>query len=437
MINWSRKVTYQQALEYMLANLPMFSRIGPAAFKKDLNNTLALCEHLHNPHTQFDTIHIAGTNGKGSVSHILSAALQSAGFKTGLYTSPHYKDFRERIKCNGQYMPKRQVSLFIQENQHFLNQLKPSYFEMAVGLAFDYFAKQKTDVAVIETGLGGRLDSTNIIKPLISIITNISLDHTDMLGPDIPSIAGEKAGIIKAQTPALIGEFQKEAAPIYEKKSKLELASLYYAHDLASVEITGAYPGGMNLKIELTNPSIKLNLKTDLYGYYQQKNIRTALAALCLLHGKMDRFVLNEDLLKHFIPNIKSLSGFIGRMQWISNKPMILADSAHNEAGIEILMQELEYLSFKKLHIIFGTVSDKSPDKILAKLPKNAIYYFAKANIPRGMEAPQLKTLAEEHDLSGKNYNSVSEAFKTAKKSMKAQDLLLVCGSIFVVAEVI
>jgi dihydrofolate synthase / folylpolyglutamate synthase len=430
-------VTYKQALEYMLSNLPMFSRIGPAAFKKDLTNTLALCEHLHNPHTQFDTIHIAGTNGKGSVSHILSAALQSAGLKTGLYTSPHYKDFRERIKCNGQYMPKRQVSLFIQENQHFLNQLKPSYFEMAVGMAFDYFAKQQVDVAVIETGLGGRLDSTNIINPLISIITNISLDHTDMLGPDIPSIAGEKAGIIKAHTPVLIGEFQEETAPIFDDKSRQENAPLHYAHDLVSVKITDAYPGGMNLKIELTNPAIQLELTTDLYGFYQEKNIRTSLAALCLLHEKIDRFILNDFFLKKFIPNIKSLSGFIGRMQWISTHPMILADSAHNEAGIDTLMQELDYLSFNKLHIVFGTVSDKSPDKILDKLPRNAIYYFAKANIPRGMDASQLKTLAEAHDLSGMSYNSVSEAFKTARKNMKSQDLLLVCGSIFVVAEVI
>jgi dihydrofolate synthase / folylpolyglutamate synthase len=429
-------VTYEEAFEYMLSHLPMFSRIGPAAFKKDLSNTIQLCEHLGNPQTKLKCIHIAGTNGKGSVSHILASALQACGYKTGLYTSPHYKDYRERIKINGSLIPKRYVSSFIQKHRPFLDELQPSYFEMSVGMAFSYFADSQCDYVVIETGLGGRLDSTNIINPLLSIITNISFDHMDMLGDTLDAIAFEKAGIIKHDRPVLIGERQEEISFVFKDKARWEQAPLFFADEWVRVVSRQKSPQGMSLSVELLHEGKRIQTDTDLYGDFQLRNITTAVAGWILLN-KFHGIPFDPMLLSEALHNVRQRSYFLGRMHWLSTSPMILADSAHNEAGISVLLNEVNQLSYKTLHIVLGTVSDKSPDKVLSLLPEDAVYYFVKASIPRAMDAKTLAEKAEKYHLKGKNFSSVSEGYRTANAAMGHNDFLLICGSIFVVAEVL
>ncbi len=418
----------------------MFQRIGPAAFKKDLGNTLALCEHLGQPQLTFPSIHIAGTNGKGSTAHFLSAIFSAAGFKTGLYTSPHYRDFRERIKINGALIPKRAVIQFVEANRAFAEQLKPSFFEWTVGLAFDYFAKEKVDIAVIETGLGGRLDSTNVITPIVSVITNIGYDHQNMLGDTLPLIAGEKAGIIKPGIPVVIGETHPETANIFLDKAKASGSPIIFAdqHLVASpkraTETHVAYDVFQDGKLRYQDLSL------NQLGDYQHKNLVTVLQTMEVIAPMFPKFKQEKFLVEAIrvgLSNLKRLSNFMGRWEYISKSPRVLCDSAHNEDGIRLAMKAIEIIPHKKLHFVFGTVNDKPPTKVLSLLPKNARYYFAKANIPRGLDAVSLAQQGEGMGLQGKAYKSVRIALAAAKRAAAPDDLVFVGGSIFVVAEVI
>lgn len=418
----------------------MFQRIGPAAFKKDLGNTLAFCAHLGQPQLKFPTIHIAGTNGKGSTAHMLSAIFTAAGFKSGLYTSPHYRDFRERIKINGELISEKAVIDFVNENRAFAEQLKPSFFEWTVGLAFDYFAKQKVDIAVIETGLGGRLDSTNVITPLVSVITNISYDHQNMLGETLSLIAAEKAGIIKPMVPVVIGETHAETKSVFVEKAKLEKSRIYFA-DQNFTAIPKTKTDEISIFEVLKNGKPFLHdLELNHLGDYQKQNLCTVLQAMEVLAPNFYNFkneVFYENTIRLGLKHLKKYSNFMGRWEYISHAPRVLCDSAHNEDGIRQVVAALANLPKEKLHFVFGTVNDKSPSKVLSMLPKNAKYYFAKANIPRGMDAVELAQQAKDFGLEGKPYASVRRALAAAKLSAGPDDLVFVGGSIFVVAEVI
>ena len=425
-------MTYQETLDYLFAKLPMFQRVGDKAFKKDLSNTIALLEALGNPHKQFKSIHIAGTNGKGSVTHILAAVLQSYGYKVACYTSPHYVDFRERIKINGQLADEAFVIDFVARTKELIESIQPSFFEITVAMAFDYFAQQKVDLAVIETGMGGRFDSTNVITPLLSIITNISLDHQQFLGDTIPQIAFEKAGIIKTDVPVLIGEQQEETASVFLDKALECNSNLFYANELFEIADFESSFNGSSFTTFFGKR--KLHYSTDLSGQFQQKNIQTALAALLLLSGE---FEISESAKREGLENVRTSTHFLGRNMLLQDSPLAIADSAHNEAGIKELNKLLAELSFDKLHFVYGTVSDKDLTKVIPLLPQNATYYFCKANIPRGMDAHKLAEDANKLGLEGKAYQSVKEAYQEALNQAKANDLVIVSGSIFVVAEVI
>ena len=412
----------------------MYQRLGSAAYKKDLTNTIKLCESAGNPQNRIKTIHIAGTNGKGTTTHIIAGGLQAQGYKVGVYTSPHYKDFRERIKINGFYIPKSYIIDFLNRYSKDLEEIQPSFFEMTVAMAFLYFADEKVDFAVIETGLGGRLDSTNVINPLLAVITNISFDHQSMLGNTLPAIAGEKAGIIKNNIPVIIGERQKELEQIFINKAKEMSAQIHFATDHIQIIETGFSQLKKSYTVVYNKHPWIENLSTDLTGPFQERNIITGMYALKLLSEKIN---INIDKLKDFFPNLKSKTGYIGRWQVLGSDPMIIADSAHNEGGLKIIMNEIQDLKYKKLHMILGFVNDKELSTVLEFFPKNAIYYFAKANIPRGLDAELLKTESEKYGLLGNSYSSVRKAFAAAKIKAHADDLIFIGGSIFVVAEVI
>ena len=441
-------MTYQETLDYLYNQLPMFQRVGAVAFKKDLTNTLALCEALGNPQTQFPTIHIGGTNGKGSTAHMMAAILQAAGYKVGLYISPHYKDFRERIKINGEYISKNYVKKFVQKNIPLFEQIQPSFFEMTVAMAFDYFHTvpkdsfgEGVDIAVIEVGLGGRFDSTNIISPLVSVITNISLDHTDMLGNTIPEIAFEKAGIIKPKTPVVIGEKQADTTEVFQNGAQKNESPIYFASENIDIELldsSGFEYSTYNIQFKNPIASFKKldNLKVNVSGDFQEKNIATVLEAVNIINH-FTTFKINENQLRDGLEHIKTLTKFIGRWQVIGQSPTILCDSGHNEGGLKYLDNQLKKLKFNNLHVVIGFVKDKDLSKVLKLLPQNATYYFAKANIPRGLDAEILRGMAAEHGLTGKHYKSVRQALAAAKKSAQIDDLIFVGGSIFVVAEVL
>ena len=403
-------MNYTQTLDYLFGRLPIYQRIGAAAYKADIGNIVTATKHLKNPHTQFKTIHIAGTNGKGSTAHMLASILQESGKKVGLYTSPHLKDFRERIKINGEMIAQKDVVSFVKENQKKFEKMELSFFEFTVAMAFDYFAKQKVDIAIIETGLGGRLDSTNIIKPELAIITNISLDHTHLLGNTIEKIATEKAGIIKNKTPVIIGRKQKETTSIFKNISKEKNANLIYA-------------------------SSQKEYASDLKGEYQKENINTALTAIKQL--KKQGWVISEDDIEHGLLKIADNTQLLGRWQILSSNPQIICDTAHNEEGIKEIAKQLSNSKYKQLHIVFGTVNDKNLDVILDDLPKDAEYYFCNANIVRAMNAKDLKQKAAIHQLKGRIFPSVKEALKCAKDNANPKDLIFVGGSTFVVAEVV
>lgn len=413
----------------------MFTRIGAAALKKDLHNTIEMCARLNNPQHQFKTIHVAGTNGKGSTSHMLAAILQKAGYKTGLYTSPHLKDFRERIRINGKMAPKSFVKQFVNEQKKNIEEIEPSFFEVTVAMAFDYFAKEKVDIAVIEVGLGGRLDSTNIITPELSVITNISLDHTNLLGDTLAEIAFEKAGIIKTNLPVVIGEKQPETMDVFNRKAEKEKASIIFAEDQLSITNQTIKGSSLVLNIVKNKEVIFSNLALDLTGTYQQKNILTVIQSVLKLREL--GFNISEEAIYQALKNVKKLTGLQGRWQTLSKNPLIICDTGHNKAGITEIIKNISNTKYKNLHIVIGMVKDKDIDGALALLPKNATYYFCQPNLERALPVSELAQKAAQHHLAGKVFTSVADAFKNAKEKSNPEDLIFIGGSTFVVAEIL
>ncbi|MEE9438170.1 MAG: folylpolyglutamate synthase/dihydrofolate synthase family protein [Saprospiraceae bacterium] len=426
-------MNYKETTTFLFRQLPMYQRQGVAAFKKDLKNIIALCTLLDNPQEKFKSIHIAGTNGKGSVAHIIAAGLQANGYKVALYTSPHYKDYRERIKINGTFITEQAVIDFVENYKEAFLKIQPSFFEITVALALQYFADQKVDVAIIETGLGGRLDSTNVLLPILSIITNISLDHQSMLGSTLTEIAFEKAGIIKPNIPVIIGETQQDIYSIFEKKSIENKSQITVADQVSHLDIVSKDQTEYNLNFNVNDLRWIENIKTSLTNAYQLKNINTALFALYSLKNE---FKLDPISISNGVSNIHKLTHYIGRWMTVSHKPTIILDSAHNEAGVHHLTNQIAQLEYSNLHIVWGTVSDKDISKILSILPKDAQYYFAKADIPRGMDSTELMSKAKLVGLDGYDYSSVLVAFRIAKANAGEGDLIIIAGSIFVVAEV-
>ncbi len=433
---------YQQTLDYLYQQLPMFTRVGTSAFKKDLTNTLLLCEKLGNPQHKFKTIHVGGTNGKGSTSHMLAAILQTAGYKTGLYTSPHLKDFRERIRINGEMISEEKVIDFVADQQENMDQIKPSFFEMTVAMAFDYFAREKVDIAVIEVGLGGRLDSTNVIAPLLSVITNIGWDHMNLLGNSLPEIAAEKAGIIKKNTPVIIGEYQPEIATVFTEKAKQENAPLRFASEewlIEKVESEKQVLDYLEVRVRpadgIWTSFSHLVLKLDLTGLYQLKNLKNVLSALDELRKK--NFKISNDAVFMALKEVKKLTGLMGRWQTLSQNPLIICDTGHNPEGITEVVKNINSTSHQNLHFILGMVADKDIGKILSLLPKTATYYFCKPDMPRGLDAETLKIEAEGYGLKGNYFSSVKEALQAAKINASQDDLIFAGGSTFVVAELV
>ncbi|SDE29078.1 dihydrofolate synthase / folylpolyglutamate synthase [Mucilaginibacter pineti] len=422
----------------------MFTRDGASAYKANLDNTIELCNRLGNPQHEFKSVHIAGTNGKGSTSHMLAAILQTAGYKTGLYTSPHLKDFRERIRINGEMISEQTVIDFVHDHLADFDEIAPSFFEMTVGLAFDIFAKEKVDIAIIEVGLGGRLDSTNIITPLLAIITNIGWDHMNILGNTLQLIAGEKAGIIKPGIPVIIGEHQPEIAHIFIGKAEKEGSPVKFA----SEEIQNSkfkiqnINGEDKLVIEIAEQSPlplprspHLNLSLDLTGTYQLKNVKTVLLAVEELREQ--GFNITDEHITTALSNVKALTGLHGRWEVLNRQPLTICDTGHNPEGIQEVLKNIASVAYKHLHFVIGMVNDKDSSKVLAMLPKNATYYFCKPDIPRGLEAESLKLKAESFGLQGETYPSVKTALQTAQENAGDNDLVFVGGSTFVVAEVV
>ncbi|MDP4283702.1 MAG: folylpolyglutamate synthase/dihydrofolate synthase family protein [Bacteroidota bacterium] len=426
-------MTYEQSINYLYTKLPLFSRTGAKAYKADLKNTLTLCNYLDNPQNKIKTIHIAGTNGKGSVSHMLAAVFQQCGYKTGLYTSPHLKDFRERIKINGEIISESFVTGFVEKTMTVSESVRPSFFELTFVMALDYFSKENVEIAIIETGLGGRLDSTNIITPKLSIITNIGRDHMDILGDSLEKIAFEKAGIIKPDINAVIGEWIPETKNVFLNKAAETNSPLFFADE--KYEILSNHYDVKYLEIETQNKDTKEVNKyhLDLNGLYQQKNLLTVLTAIELLKH---HFSLQEVNIKAALSKVKVLTGLHGRWEVVHEKPLIVLDVAHNEDGIRQLVNQINHSEFKELHIIFGMVKDKDPDKVLNQLPQNATYYFTKANIPRALPEEELRQKALQYHLAGHVFPNVNNALKAALRQASLEDLIIVCGSVFIVGEV-
>ena len=413
----------------------MFHRIGAAAYKADLKNTIELCNSLGNPQNSFKSLHIAGTNGKGSTSHLLAAVLQKAGYNTALYTSPHLKDFRERIRINGEMIPEKVVVDFVNEHKSSFEKIDLSFFEWCVGLAFDYFAKEKVDIAIIETGLGGRLDSTNIITPELSIITNISYDHMQLLGDTLEKIATEKAGIIKRFVPVIIGERQIEIQNVFTEHAKKLNSPLTFAEDIIQTEVITNDENGIMFNVFMNKNILYSDLKLNLHGNYQQKNITTVLCAI--EHLKNSGWKISESHVRDAFSHVQELTGLMGRWQKLSDAPLIICDVGHNKAGIEFIVQQISQCKYEKLHMVIGVVNDKDVSGILELLPANASYYFCKANIPRALDAEELKNLAKAYNLNGNAYESVSKAISVARSNSSLSDMIFIGGSTFVVAEAI
>ena len=405
-------MNYQDTVNWMFQQLPMYQNKGNSAFKKDLSNTINLAKHLNHPENGFKSIHVGGTNGKGSTSHMLASILHEAGYKVGLYTSPHLKDFRERIRINGNVISKHAVIGFIKRNKTFLEANQLSFFEMTVGMAFDYFSKEKVDIAIIEVGLGGRLDSTNIITPELSIITNIGLDHTQFLGNTLPEIAGEKAGIIKQNIPVVIGETNQVTEKVFKRKANETNSEIYFA-----------------------DQTVDHVLESDLKGAYQIHNLKTVIQSIKILND-LDFKITEQDLEKGLL-NVVSNTSLKGRWQVLQTEPKIICDTAHNREGLVYVMQQLKKEVFQTLHIVFGVVNDKDLDSIIPLLPTDALYYFCKPDVQRGLNAEILQKTFEENGLKGEVYNSVKLALSVAKSNANETDLIYIGGSTFVVAEII
>ncbi|WP_316822885.1 folylpolyglutamate synthase/dihydrofolate synthase family protein [Pedobacter gandavensis] len=428
-------MNYKQTLDYLYSKLPMFTRVGAVAYRKDLHNTIAMCEQLGNPQDKFKTIHVGGTNGKGSTSHMLAAILQQAGYKTGLYTSPHLKDFRERIRINGEMVPETFVIDFVNEQQNLMEKLQPSFFEVTVAMAFSYFEKEKVDIAIIEVGLGGRIDSTNIITPELSVITNISLDHTNILGSTLPEIAREKAGIIKNKVPVVIGETQSETGEIFIQKADQTNSLIYFADQdlsLHQLKKAGKY---LNVAIYNGDQPIYQDLELDLNGAYQCKNILTVIEAIQIL--KKQGFKIEDKALYTALKNVKGLTGLQGRWQTLNEKPLIICDTGHNMAGISEVMQNINDTPHDQLHMVIGMVKDKDINGVLKLLPADAHYYFCQPELERALPATELAEQAKNHNLIGDVFPSVDLAFHAAKDNANVNDLIFIGGSTFVVAEVL
>lgn len=425
---------YNQTINYLFSRLPMFSRIGAAAYKADLTNTIELCKALGNPQNSFKCIHIAGTNGKGSVSHSIAAILQQSGYKTGLYTSPHLRDFRERIRVNGKMVEESFVIDFTEKIKPEIEKLQPSFFEITVAMAFEYFSSKKVDVAVIETGLGGRLDSTNIITPILSVITNIGYDHMNLLGDTLPKIAYEKAGIIKPKIPVVIGEIIPETLKVFMQKAQQENAPIYIAEQLRKATHWELKNNRLNVVVTNTSEANTTDYELELTGLYQIKNLLTILESVTQLQ-KLG-FILNNADVRQALQNVSLLTGFEGRWQVIHHQPYTVLDVAHNKDGIAQILHQVETLQYHKLHIVIGMVKDKDVDTILSMLPKHAIYYFTKAQIERAMLQQELQQKALLHQLKGETYSTAMQALQTAVFHAAKQDMILVCGSVFVIGEI-
>ncbi len=421
-------MNYNEVINFMYNSLPMYQRQGKAAYKADLKNTVLLDEYFKQPHKYFKSIHIAGTNGKGSVAHILASVFRESGYKTGLYTSPHLIDYRERIKINGKKISKNFVCDFINSNYEIIKKIKPSFFEMSVALAFEYFKQQKVDVAIIEVGMGGRLDSTNIITPLLSVITNIGLDHTYFLGDNLEKIAQEKAGIIKSNIPVIIGETNEITKKVFIKSASEKKSEILFADKKINLK----YNGNM-MYCQYKPDKSDYKCKPDLKGKYQEKNFRTALLALIKLKTIFGK-ITNSSVVKGFENVIKN-TDFRGRWETISTKPLVICDTAHNKEGLEIVIKQIKELKYSKLHIVMGFVNDKNIRDILQVFPENAIYYFTQANIPRALKSEILKNEAEKFNLKGNSFANIEEAYNTAKTNLKKNDMIFVGGSTFVVGE--
>ena len=426
-------MTYDQTLHYLYEKLPLFSRSGAKAYKADLKNTIALCHFLGNPQDQIKTIHVAGTNGKGSTSHMLAAIMAQNGYKTGLYTSPHLKDFRERIKINGAMISQDFVVDFVERIQDITEEISPSFFELTFAMALDYFAHEKVDVAIIETGLGGRLDSTNVIHPLVSVITNIGLDHVDILGDTLEKIAFEKAGIIKPETPVVIGQFTTETKPVFLKKADETHSEITFAQENYSILSAKDDHDFLDVDVIPIETNTRENYLLDLGGLYQQNNLLTVLSAVEYIK---DHFVLREDSIHTALSNVKNLTGLHGRWEVINSQPKTVLDVAHNADGVCQLLEQISVTKFESLHLIFGMVKDKDIDTVLSILPENARYYFTNAHIPRALPAAELKEKAFSFGIKGNWYDDVNTARKAAEEAGSTGDLIVIFGSVFVVGEV-
>ena len=403
-------MNYSETIEYLFQRLPIYQRCGISAYKSDIGNIVKASTILGNPHLNFKSVHIAGTNGKGSTAHMISSVLQESGYKVGLYTSPHLKDFRERIRINGKIISQKTVVDFIEKYKTIFEKIDMSFFEMTVAMAFHHFSEEKVDIAIIECGLGGRLDSTNIIQPLVSVITNIGIDHTALLGNTIEEIAKEKAGIIKQETPIIIGRNQKECRTIFINKAREHNSEVYFC------EGESAY-------------------QTDLKGNYQNENKRTAVFSLNELQKK--GFEIKKEDIRKGLLKVTENTSLVGRWQIVNESPLTICDTAHNEDGIKEIVKQLNTIDYNELHFVLGTVNDKSIEKVLSLLPKSAKYYFCQADIPRALDKNELRKLSEKNKLFGEVHSSVSDAYNQAKKNAKINDCIYIGGSTFVVAEII
>jgi dihydrofolate synthase/folylpolyglutamate synthase len=429
-------MNYTETLDWLFSQLPMYQREGKAAYKADLINTMDLDKYFNHPHKKFKSIHVAGTNGKGSVSHMLASVLQESGYKVGLYTSPHLKDFRERIKVNGEMVSKEFVVDFIRDHQQKFEEIKPSFFEMTVAMAFDYFQKQEIEVAVVEVGMGGRLDSTNIILPEVSVITNIGFDHMAFLGNSLGEIAIEKAGIIKKNIPIVIGQTQNETKEVFKDFAKEKHSEIDFADDCYQIDYEMLSVDNKQLfNIKSSDKIVYKDLKLDLLGNYQKKNILTVLKTIDLLLEK-DYRISRDSIYKGLLKVIEN-TGLLGRWQILNNNPLIICDTGHNLDGISFIVNQINQTPHDKLHIVLGVVDDKSIDSILDILPKHAKYYFTKAQIPRALNQNILFERAKKYKLTGDSFESVEKAVEKAKKNAGLNDLIFIGGSTFVVAEVV
>jgi dihydrofolate synthase/folylpolyglutamate synthase len=425
---------YPQTIEYLFTRLPIFSRIGSAAYKSDLTNIRLLCNKLGNPERKFRSIHVGGTNGKGSTSHMLAAILQKAGYKTGLYTSPHLHDFRERIRIDGHLIPEKNVIAFTERIQNSIEEIEPSFFEITVAMAFEWFASEHVDIAIIEVGLGGRLDSTNIIIPEVSVITNISYDHMDLLGDSLEKIAFEKAGIIKPGIPVVIGEEQPEIKKVFIRVSEENRSPLHFASRKRFVGEWKTEGNSLLVQVTESHNNNKKNIQLDLPGLYQLKNIVTVMEVISILN--QNGFNIPDNAMQNGLKQVKSLTGLHGRWETLHQNPLVVTDVAHNEEGMKAIAKQIENTGHEELHIILGMVKDKAVEQLLRHLPGMATYYFTRAQIPRALPETELASHAKALGLKGDVYPTVKQALEAALLNAGQQDLILVCGSVFLVAEV-